>query len=434
MTWTEILKDSFEKRKKLRQSSILPKGLQQNEEEHFSYFLKKGGLPPSSKDSDWKITNKNPLFKQTFPPLLSLPESTNWALKEQDIFSFQGAHKILFQNGHLKAPFEKLPKHLKFSTWEKLNTDFPIWSWISSEFKEKGDAFYQLANSFPISGYVLYVPPHCKVNFPIHIHLDFDSSNTFWNLRNFIYMGEGAELTLIETVSSQKNLVNNVTNTHHSNDSSLKWIHLDQGQTTGSFYLNQVHSNMYKKSQVNRLSLSLGSELSRDTIEVNHLEEEAHSVLLGLALLKETSWRDQRFYVNHLKKQGYSRQFTRGILNDKAKNIFHGKVYVSPESAQTDCAQSVKSLLLSSRADSYSQPEMEIGCGEVKAKHGATVGQLNEDEMFYLQTRGLEKSKAFQLLVMSYINEVLNQFPEKNLIQSLKQKIQKNKNIFLNLR
>ena len=443
--WIQNLVNELEKQKQLWAESPVKthqKIIRQTQIDHFSHFLKKGF--PTTKDPEWKFTNTNSFLKNIFSPVVSpSPASADENKPNVDSPLFPDSHIIRFHNGVLiEDSVKNLPQGLKFCNWKELNPDFPAWSWITNQtLKRKGDGFYHLAGAFPSDSYILFASEDCKVSTPLHIHFAFDNSvkannvptpSFLWNLRNFIFLEKGAEITLIESVSTHKKSVNMVTDVKTSSCSSLKWLHLDQSSPY-SFYLNQVRCDMEKASRMDRLSFSLGSELSRDIVDVHQLEEKVHSTLLSLALLKDKACRDQRFYIHHSKKEGYSRQFCRGILNDRAKNIFHGKISVSSEATQTDCAQSVKNLLLSSTADSYTQPELEINCGDVKAQHGATAGQINKDEVFYLQTRGLEEKKAFELLMTGYIKDVINQFPEKNLVESLIKNIQKNKSLYLNL-
>ena len=444
--WVQALENEFKKQRNLWAESPTKthqKIIREIQQNHFSDFLKADF--PSDKDPNWKFTNTKALLKKIFSPaVVPTPSiSTNENKFLTDFSFFSDSHVIHFHNGVLEEDSVKnLPKGLKFCTWKELSPDFPAWPWITDQaLKRKGDGFYYLAGAFSVDSYILFVSENNKISTPLHIHFSFDESpgsedlflpSSLWNLRNFIFLEKGAEITLIESVSTKKKLVNMVTDVRNSSHSSLKWLHLDQG-LPHAFYLNQVYCDMEKASRMDRLSFSLGSGLAKDNVEVYQMEEKARSSLLSLTLLKEKACRDQRFHIHHSKKEGYSRQFSRGILNDKAKNIFHGKIYVSSEATQTDCAQSAKNLLLSSTADSYTQPELEINCGEVKAQHGATAGQINKDEIFYLQTRGLEEKKALELLMMGYIQDVINQFPEKNLVSSLIKNIQKNKSLYLNL-
>ncbi len=432
--WISVLKAGFEEQNK---TASIQQVIRRSRQDHFSLFLKKGF--PSAKDPFWKFTNVNSVLRTVFPPVLLLPQgkkSDDFAI-QNDLFSFPGVCKIHFRNGVLQENAENnLPSDVKFCEWKHLGPDFPAWPWISQKaLKEQGDGFYHLTGAFPLNGSVLYVcSPLSSAESKsaprpvLHVHFSFDGDipPSFWNFKNFIFLEEGAKATVIESVSiskKYKHFINTTSTVKLSPKSCLNWLCLDNG-APDSIYLNQALCDIGEKSRMHRLDLSLSSGFSRSAVKAHHSGEKALSVLLSLSLLKEKAVKDQRCYIHHSKKEGYSRQFSRGLLNDRAKNIFHGKIYVSSTANKTDCAQSAKNLLLSSVAQSHTQPELEIHCGDVKARHGATAGRLSRDELFYLQSRGLEQTQALKLLIMAYIKEVLNQFPEKSLTESLIKKIQ----------
>ncbi len=414
----------------------------------------------SEKNID-RFTNKNKgAFRSTKKNIAEkvLPEEN---IKPKKLFFFPDAYKIHFHNGVLQeGSLDALAPGIQFCPWNTLTADFPAWPWVTqtlNTLKKERDGFYHLSGAFPLNGYVLFVSPpsHLLQNnrAVLHVHFSFDESAFLHpaglNFKNFLFLKENAKVTLIQTVSVQNHpsrlinkgnqpidskvfLINATTDVQVSEGADLRWLCIEEG-TPHSCYLNQVHCDIEKSGRMNKLNVSLSSLFSRETVDIRHKGEKAHSTLLSLALLKEKAIKDQRFYIHHSKKQGHSRQFYRGILNDQSKSIFHGKIHVSAESAQTDCDQSAKNLLLSSKADSYTQPELEIHCGDVKAQHGATAGQLNKEELFYLQSRGLTQKKALEFLMMAYIKDVLNPFPDKTLIAHLIKKIQENKPLYLNL-
>jgi len=438
--WKEDIKSHFDTH--IKTFSALDT-IKEWKQEQFSSFLKTECT--SDKDPLWAYSPINSILRKKPTPVSSVLESSNLdpsKLKkgsQNSLLNLESPYALGFHNGILH--YKHLPEGVFFSQWKDLTPSFPIWSWIKEEvFKGTGDSFYHIANAFFLEGYILYVPEDCKISHPLSINFSFDenidklSANTgFLNFKNLIFLDKGSKLTCVENISSKQNtLINTVTNVKSSFRSQLHWLCIDEG-SSALVNMNQTYCKMDKDSQINRLGFSLGSGFSREKIDISHLEDKSQSVLLALSLLKDKSFRDQRFITRHLTEGGYSRQCARGILNNESKSIFHGRVYVSPVAYQTNCSQSAKNLLLSSQATAYTQPEMEIHCAEVKAQHGATTGPLNKDEMFYLRTRGLKEYKAFELLVAAYIQDVLNLFPEKTLINKLKDNIQKNKSAYLNI-
>ena len=118
----------------------------------------------------------------------------------------------------------------------------------------------------------------------------------------------------------------------------------------------------------------------------------------------------------------------------KPKVFFHGRAYIHPSATDTTCRQSAKNLLLSDKAHSCIQPELAIDCSKVQAEHGSAVGSLNPDELFYLQTRGMDAKTAKEFLIFAYIKEVFALFPQNPALENLNQMIQQNKNTLLNLK
>ncbi len=292
----------------------------------------------------------------------------------------------------------------------------------------------------PQKGYDLIVPKTNQTKQVLHIHCSFDNKNKtaegkspHQNIKNSLVLEEGARLTLIESFELMAGAeVHCRTHVQSRPHSSLDWLNVSQG-TPSSFLTCETQGHVEFSASINRLSLTLSEGTSRDFVTMRHIQERAYSVLLGLALLKNKAVQEQKFDTQHIKPEAYSRQYFRGLLNDRARSDFHGRVEVLSEAVQTDCAQSARSFLLSETAQAHTRPEMEIHCGEVKARHGATTGQLNQDEMFYLQSRGLKPTEAFEMLVMAHVQDILRFFPEKQLNKSLMQDLQKNKKNYLNL-
>ena len=229
------------------------------------------------------------------------------------------------------------------------------------------------------------------------MHLSFDNPKeqaSIWNMRNFIFLNKESQLTLIESYSANQNIfVNTVTDFRCADQAQLSRLQIDNSDAEATLISHSL-CELHDEARLDQLNISLGEGFSRDSTQVNQLGEKAHSILLHLYLLKQKAQRDQRFTINHLKPSGFSSQFSRGVLKDHAQHLFHGKTYIAPQAEQTDCSQSAKNLSLTPQAESFIYPELDIQCGNVKAQHGATAGDLNTDELFYLKSRGLDEPSA----------------------------------------
>ena len=430
--WINILTESFtaqQKRGAVDFSDLKkPKtqNLQSIQEKHFNCFLEKG--LPDVQDSHWKFTYQKKWLKHLFHPAQAVSDPTPLFSLFTKITKKISAYNIYFHNGCLVNGFDKstksnqLPEGIQLCKWSDISLDFPVYESFKKHLNRKGDGLYHLAGAFSSNGFILYVPDKIKIKKPIHIHLSFDNPNkqaSLWNMRNFIFLGEKSHLILIESTSANKNiLVNTATDFRCANHAQLSRLQIDNGDSESTL-ISQSLCELHDEARLDQLNISLGEGFSRDSTQVNQLGKKAHSVLLHLYLLKEKAERDQRFTINHLQPDGYSSQFSRGVLKDSAKHLFHGKTYIAPQAEQTDCSQSAKNLSLSPHVESFIYPELDIHCGNVKAQHGATVGDLNIDELFYLQSRGLDEQSARQFLIYGYIQAVLSQFRETNMIEQM---------------
>ncbi len=159
--------------------------------------------------------------------------------------------------------------------------------------------------------------------------------------------------------------------------------------------------------------ICMNSILSKISNNIHvYLEEEyAQCTLNGITFGKDKQQIEHKTIVEHLKPNGTSDEYYKAILNDKSKSSFIGKVIVSPGAIHTSAAQSNKTLLLSRSAEINTQPELEIFSDDVKCTHGATVGQLDEEALFYLQARGIDKTEAQRLLIDAFLSDVLARMP-----------------------
>ena len=424
--WINILTEGFVDTSDPKNE--VTKNLLAVQKEHFKSFLKKG--LPDVQDSQWKFTHQKKWLKHLFYPVKTIPQPTtvlptlpSFPIKDIENIT---PYNIYFHNGqwikNTKLSVKPLPKEIQIYQWPNIPLDSPAYKLLKKYFNKEGDGLYHLASAFSSIGFILYIPEKIKIKTPLHIHLSFDNPQeqaSIWNMRNFVFLGEESCLTLIESTSVSKNiLVNVVTDFRCANHAQLSRLQINNSDSESTL-INQSLCELYDEACLDQLNISLGEGFSRDSTQVNQLGEKAHSVLLHLYLLKQKAERDQRFIINHLKPNGFSSQFSRGVLKDSAKHLFHGKTYISPKAEQTDCSQSAKNLSLSPQAESFIYPELEIDCGNVKAQHGATAGDLNTDELFYLKSRGLDEQSARQFLICGYIQAVLNQFREIDIVEKL---------------
>lgn len=186
-----------------------------------------------------------------------------------------------------------------------------------------------------------------------------------------------------------------------------------------ALHLASIQVEQAEGSRLNAYSFSLGARKSRDSLSVRLLAEGATCILHGLYVGKGASEMTHEVTVDHLKPHGTSQTIYRGILDDRSRGIFNGKVRVHPGAQKTNAEQSNKNLLLSAEAEADPKPQLEIFADDVKCSHGATVGELDSDTLFYLQSRGIGELEARKILTLAFASELLNTVPHADIRRAL---------------
>lgn len=269
-------------------------------------------------------------------------------------------------------------------------------------------------------GIVLNVPKNKIVQAPIR--LTFSSAT---QIKNIIVVEENAEVTIIEEYqSSTENAVINALTEIHAAPNSKVNIYKIQNEHTSVTHTANTVVNQQQDSSVHLFNLTKGARLSRDNITINLAERGAECYLSGLYFLEhDYQHSDHHLHVNHLAEHCTSSMLYKGILDNKSTAVFNGKVHVNQQAQHTKSYQANHNILLSKEADVNTKPELEIYANDVKCTHGATVGQLDEEPLFYLRSRGLDKDLALRILLNAFADEVISQIKIADIRQLVQQKV-----------
>jgi len=180
-----------------------------------------------------------------------------------------------------------------------------------------------------------------------------------------------------------------------------------QDEAADAFHIAAFHGEFGRASKVNVHSFALGAKLSRNNIRTKLAGEGSECVLNGLYLTCGEQLADHHMIVEHAQPHCASHEYFNGILDDKSKGVFHGRILVQPVAQKTDAKQTNKNLLLSDDATVNTKPQLEIYADDVKCTHGATIGQLNEESIFYLRSRGLGPDTARRMLIHAFAGEII---------------------------
>ncbi len=228
------------------------------------------------------------------------------------------------------------------------------------------------------------------------------------NPRLKIVLEDNAELTVIETHEGSGAYWKNMsTEIIIGANARLNHIRI-QNDSPQSVQTNMVHITMERDSYLNSFSLNMGGKLTRHDIHAVLNGENIECNLNGVNLLRGSQHGDTTILMEHVAPNSRSNQFYRTILNEQARGVFQGKIHVHGSAQKTQGQQLSNALMLSDKCEMDTKPELEIYADDVKCSHGATIGQLDENALFCLQTRGLDESQARELLVQAFVNEVID--------------------------
>ena len=227
--------------------------------------------------------------------------------------------------------------------------------------------------------------------------------------RNLIVLGHGSQGTVVESYLGLKRdryFTNAVTEIVAGRDSVLDHYKL-QRETENAFHVATVQARQERNSNVVSHSISLGGALVRNDINFVLDGEGCQALLNGLYVTHASQHVDNHTRIDHARPHCDSRELYKGILNDKSTGVFNGKIVVRPDAQKTNAKQTNKNLLLSEEALVNAAPQLEIFADDVKCTHGATIGRLNDDELFYLRSRGIDESSARTLLTYAFASDIL---------------------------
>jgi len=194
-----------------------------------------------------------------------------------------------------------------------------------------------------------------------------------------------------------------------------------QRDSDRSFHIASTQVHQERNSSYSSLTMTLGSELSRENLSVVMDGVGSDCTLNGLYLMGENQHTDHHTTIDHARPHGTSRELYKGILDSKSRAVFHGKIIVRKDAQKTDAEQTNKNLLLSEGARVNSTPQLEILADDVKCRHGATIGHLDEEAMFYLRSRGLGESLARTLLIKGFLQDVTERISSEKIRETLNQ-------------
>ncbi|NRA45524.1 MAG: Fe-S cluster assembly protein SufD [Oligoflexales bacterium] len=395
-----------------------PKWVLQEKERAWKEFCRAG--VPTRKVEDWKYTNLSFLNKTHYQKAAAASSLIPDALKD---FLIPETITIVYWDGIFMGALSQLndlPKGLQIAP---LATAFANQEQEPSSLYQrfadlsKDNALIHMNEALASNGIFINVEKNAQINKPVHI-LHLNSHTAGWPIASFpritIILEDSANAKIYEsfhcmnksTASDVRAFCNKTTDVLLKKNSKLTYI-CTQKLSQSSDQICHTRVLQEKHSLLDSHVLGVGGKLSRQSIEVWQEGEEAHSSLNGLFLGREKQQCEQRTSIRHKVPYGTSDQYYKGLLTGEARGVFLGHVGVEKGAQKVRAKQLNKNLLLNDRVEIDTKPELEIDSDDVKCAHGATVSQLRSEEIFYLQSRGINKEKAKFLLSHAFAYEII---------------------------
>jgi len=300
--------------------------------------------------------------------------------------------------------------------------------YLARKVQETNDAMLALNQTFFNDGLFVYIPNHLNIKNPIQlVSLVEGNKNLMINNRNLIIVGQNATVSLIhcdDSLSYTRSLLNNVTEIYLAENATLHYYKMEN-KDPDSCLLNNVFVQQKRSSSFISHAITFNAGYVRNQIAVDLIEPFSTTKLHGLYLVDKKQYVDNQVKVSHLSPDCTSSQLYKGIIDDEARADFNGHVVVHPQAQRTVAYQSNRNIALTDEAKITTKPFLEIYADDVKCSHGSTVGQLDDEALFYMRTRGLCERSAKLLLMYAFAIEAVNHIEIDSLRESLTVMIQK---------
>ncbi len=373
---------------------------------------------PTKKDEDWKFSDLREIISKNFSKL----EINHSNPKEDSIrlISSFDHNYILLINGKL------IKSDLKFED-KKMVSINNYHDKIFSE-KKSQNPLICLNNALSNNGYFIEVKNNYKFEKLLVIYNLFtgDLSNKILNNKNKIILGDNSELHTFEyTINRSKNkfLVNSYENSLLAENSIHKNISIQAGSNNG--YFHKYGENILKSnSSYSSFIFSSGPKFLKQDLKFDLIGQNAECNIRSALYLNENDHQEIKTRVNHLVPSCKSFQKIKSVLNSNSKGIYQGKIYVKDVAQKTNAYQLSKALIISENSEFDSKPELEIYADDVKCSHGSTSGNVDENSIHYLMTRGLSKKEAINLLINGFLNEIASEIKSKKIREFVNNKLE----------
>lgn len=383
---------------------------------------------PSRKQEDWKYTSLNKVLKHDYTVFPKKEDTIDYRDVEKYFLDDIDTYKIVFIDGIYAS-------HLSSTTHDKIDACLMSSAMNHSKYKPVIDNYFNkiapkqsltsLNTAFSREGAYINIPKNTMADKPIQV-INFSTGNEAALLvqpRNLIVVGENSHVQIIErhqSLTDHPVLTNSVTEIFADKRAIVDYYKIQNDNHSASL-IDNTFVEQQRESFCSVHTFSLGGYLTRNNLNFYQKGERIDSTMKGVTVTEGTQHVDHNTLVHHAQPNCESHQDYKGVYADKSTGVFNGKIVVEKEAQKTNAFQSNNNILLDDKATVNSKPQLEIFADDVKCSHGCTIGQLDDEALFYLRSRGIPLKEARALLMYAFANNVL----ESVKIPELKKRINK---------
>lgn len=372
---------------------------------------------PSQRDEAWKYTNVGPIVRKGYAPVVADESSASAADIAPWLLSGADTLRLVFVDGRLAGALSSLaalPAGAVIGSLRQQLQQAPaeVERWLAAGVAGAGNGFADLNLALMTDGAFIRLPDGMQLEQPVHLlYVSRNSGRpSAAHLHNLVICGKGSRVTFIEhygSLDGAETLLNTVTRCVLDDGAMVEHYKLnEQGDGVNHFAGVRVHQG--KDSRYVSHNLQAGARIARVELHAELAGQGSECTMNGFYIGNGRQHIDNYTLIDHQVPHCSSRELYKGVLDGRARGIFNGHVIVRQDAQQTDARQMNQNLLLSADAEVDTRPQLEIYADDVKCSHGATIGQLDMDALFYLRARGIDEALAYRLLINAFSAEVID--------------------------
>jgi Fe-S cluster assembly protein SufD len=383
---------------------------------------------PSLREEEWRYTNVSAIEKKLFSPLHASAQKVDNVSEWLDNSILADTYTVVILNGHFSqelSTLEGLPDEVTVCSMAEALEKKPLLveRYLSKAVGVKEHGFVAFNTAWFSDGLFVHIPEKQVLDKPVQLlHLVTQADCSVIS-RHIIAVEEMAKVEVIETYTGVDDayLTASVTEAFVGRNADLT-IYKVQSEGEKAYHFGGLYVQQARDSRFNHHNFAFGGLLARNDIHTE-LGVASECDLNGLYLGIKCQHIDNHTRINHAKPHAISRELYKGVLNQRARGVFQGRVIVAEDAQKTDSEMNNRNLLLSNDAEIDTKPQLEIYADDVKCAHGVTIGQLDEKSIFYLKSRGVDEGSAKNILTFAFANEMVNKVKIDHLREILLDKL-----------